>query len=500
MAWWLLWSLRRARPAAAQDVFRQPGIAPPQPPAAEVYPGGVVPADPDLAYTQIPVPDRNRIIDAFGTSDNPLNPYHQSTLKGDRPIFGSTDWFFELSATPRYALRGPRAVPVPVDVVDSYRPGSLDQFGRPKQTLFSETFIPSFSIIKGDTTFQPPEFELRITPAVNYTQLDVAELGLINADPREGTTRNSGFAGLQEGFIDYHLRDVSARYDFDAIRIGVQPINADFRGFLFQDQQLGVRLFGDRFNNRIQYNLAYFNRIEKDTNSGLNDLGQPLRRDAIAMANLFVQDLPVPGFTTEFSALQNWNHDTGFYYDKNDFLVRPAELGLEDPHKYDVTYFGLNGDGHFGRLNLTGSFYYARGDDSLDEITGRGASIRAFFAALEPSTRFSTISALRGSALYASGDSKPAWRQRNRVRCHQRKPAIRRCRHQLLDPPGHPVHRWRRRRPGGPQRGAARSALVQGRRPVQLHQSRRGAAGRGRRCRCAAGTAPQPQFQSSELQ
>ena len=295
---------------------------------------------------------------------------------------------------------------MPVDVVDSYNPQSNDQFGRPKQTFFSETFIPSFSLIKGDTTFQPPEFQLRITPAINYTQLDVGELGLINANPTDGTTRNSSFVGLQEAFVDYHLRDVSARYDFDAIRIGIQPINADFRGFLFQDQQLGVRLFGDRFNNRIQYNLAYFRRIEKDTNSGLNDLGQPLRRDDIIMANLFVQDLPVQGYTTEFSVIQNDNHETGTYYDKNDFQARPAELGLDNPHKYDVTYFGLNGDGHFGRLNLTQSAYYALGNDKSNEFSGVGARIKAYFAALEPSMDFDWLR-IRGSFLYASGDGHP---------------------------------------------------------------------------------------------
>ena len=235
------------------------------------------------------------------------------------------------------------------------------------------------------------------------------ELGLVNIDPRAGTTRNDSFVGLQEAFIDYHLRDVSARYDFDAIRIGIQPINADFRGFLFQDEQLGVRLFGDRANNRFQYNLAYFRRIEKDTNSGLNDLGQPLRRDDIAMANLFVQDLPVKGFTTELSVIQNWNHEGDFYYDKDGFQVRPAEYGLDNPHKYDVTYFGLNGDGHFGRLNLTSSFYYALGNDKMNEISGVGARIKSYFVALEPSVDIDYFR-IRGSFLYASGDGNPGGR------------------------------------------------------------------------------------------
>jgi hypothetical protein len=384
----------------AQELYRQPGGSTAPPSAAEPTPEGVVPADPDLNYTQIPVPDRNRIIDALGTNDNPLNPYHQSTLKGDRPVFD--DWFVSLSAV-LDTVYEPRAVPVPVNVVDSYQPGTLDPFGRPRQSFFSETFIPSISVIKGDTSFKPPDFQLRITPAINYSQLDVEELGLVNIDPLKGTTRNSSFVGLQEAFIDYHLWDVSSRYDFDAVRAGIQPINADFRGFLFQDQQLGLRLFGNRFNNSVQYNLAYFQRIEKDTNSGLNDLGMPLRRDGILMSNVFLQDFPTPGYTSELSIVQNWNHETDTHYDKNGFLVRPAEFGLEDPHKYDVTYFGLNGDGHFGRLNLTQSLYYAGGNDKTDEITGKSARIRAWFAALEPSADIDWLR-IRGSFLYASGD------------------------------------------------------------------------------------------------
>ncbi len=384
-------------------MYRQPGTPPPEPPADAGIPNGVVPADPDLDYTQVPVPDRNRIINALGVPDNPYNPYRQSTVKGDRPLFD--DWFFLFSGISDTVFQ-PRAVPVPNNTVDSYNNNIQDPFGRPRQTFLSQTFIPSFSIIKGDTTFQPPEFQLRITPAININQLDVEELGITNASPLKGTSRTTTFTGLQEAFIDYHLRDVSTRYDFDAIRVGIQPINADFRGFLFQDQQLGVRLFGDRFNNTVQYNLAFFNRIEKDTNSGLNDLQEPLRRDQILMANLFVQDFPTHGFTTELSVLQNWNHEGDQYYDQNGFLTRPAQLGLQQPHKYDVTYYGLNGDGHFGRLNLTTSAYYAEGNDKTDEITGLGARIRAYFLAAEPSVDIDWLR-IRGSFLYASGDTNP---------------------------------------------------------------------------------------------
>ena len=50
-----------------------------------------------------------------------------------------------------------------------------------------------------------------------------------------------------------------------------------------------------------------------------------------------------------------------------------------------------NGDGHFGRFNLTTSGYYAFGTTSHNPFLGTpnsGQDIRAFFAAAEPSMDF----------------------------------------------------------------------------------------------------------------
>jgi hypothetical protein len=388
--------------AAAQDEFQKPGtsIEAQEP---EQNGNGLSPPSPDAEYRAVPVPDRVRIVNALGVPDDALNPYHQSTLKGDRPVFD--DWYVVVGAVTD-TLYEARTVPIPVNTVVANQQNGNDQFGKPRQTFFSQTLIPTFSIIKGDTTFRPPDFEFTVTPAISFTHLGVEELGVVDINPAKGRNRNSGFVGFQEAFIDYHIRNVSDRFDFDSIRVGVQPMNADFRGFLFQDEQLGVRLFGDRANNRFQYNLAYFRRIEKDTNSGFNDLSKPLRRDDIFLANLFVQDLPIPGYTSEFSVVYNSNHEVADHYDTNGFIVRPAALGFQQPHKYNVTYLGFNGDGHFGRVNLTHSFYYALGRDSVNEISGKPAEIRAFFIALEPSIDIDYIR-IRGSFLYASGDGKP---------------------------------------------------------------------------------------------
>src|SRR5581483_256129 len=115
---------------------------------------------------------------------------------------------------------------------------------------------------------------------------------------------------------------------------------------------------------------------------------------------------PVPGFTAQATAIHNRNNETAFHYDQNGFLVRPASIGFENPRRYEVTYLGLNGDGHFGRLNLTLSGYYAVGRDKKNPFTDAPARISPYFLAAEPSIYLDFIR-LRLSGAYASGDADP---------------------------------------------------------------------------------------------
>ena len=67
----------------------------------------------------------------------------------------------------------------------------------------------------------------------------------INIDPREGNKRLDHTFALQEAFGEYHFRDLSPNYDFVSSRTGIQFFNEDFRGFLFADNNLGERIFGN---------------------------------------------------------------------------------------------------------------------------------------------------------------------------------------------------------------------------------------------------------------
>lgn len=385
---------------------RRPGRDEPEARPTIINPGALDPpiaAGPDAT---LPVPDRWRIVDTLGVKDRWWDPYNQNTLKGDRPILGKDDLFLVLGAVSDTVVE-PRSFPTPVGIQTTEDPNSLDVFGDSGSFVFAQTFIPSIAIIKGSTAFKPQDYELRITPAIQYNYVDVEERRILNVDPSKASERHDFFIGLQEAFFDYHLRNVSERYDFDSIRIGIQPFNADFRGFLFQDNQLGVRLFGNRDGNRFQYNLAAFARVEKDTNSGLNDVTAPLRDDYILLANLFRQDLPLPGLTTSLLAAVNINREADdITIDDNGFPVRPALIGDLRGREYDVGYVGSSLDGRVGRINLAASVYHAFGENRGSDFTGETTRINAWFAAVEPSIDYDWAR-FRLAALYASGDEDP---------------------------------------------------------------------------------------------
>ncbi len=392
--------VERERPQSTPLKYELPPIDPKQ----------VSPPSPLLPRELVSVPDRWRIVESLGVKFPWYDPYNQNVYKGDKPYepfakWGN-DWFLALSAISDSLIEA-RRLPTPVGAQSTASADANDVFGRPRQTGLVQTLIFSVGVTKGNTTFKPPDYEFRFVPAIQINHARTNEVRAVRVDPREGVNRTDSHVGIQEAFADVHLRNVSERYDFDSLRVGIQPFTSDFRGFLYQDVPIGVRLFGTRDNNKFQYNLAYFRRIEKDTNSGLNDINQTLRRDHILAANVYKQDFPVLGHTTQATIIHNINRESSRdYYDRNGALIRPAVLGDVRGHNYRVTYLGLNGDGHFGKWNLTSSLYAALGRDNRNPLSQQPQTIRAGMAAAELSRDFSWLR-VRGSALVASGDKNP---------------------------------------------------------------------------------------------
>ena len=397
----------------------RPGYTAPLPEKIEQNNAGAVRAPPPQAFPteQVPIPDRWRLIQSLGlVKENLLDPYNQNTLKGDRPIdrakvpwlpIKEDDWFFVANLISD-SVYEPRTFPIPVGVQTTEDPDRNDVFGNDFSQVFSQTFIAGFALLKGSTTFKPPVIEYRVTLAYNINYVDVPERRVLFVEPSRPSHRLDDFLGVQEAFVDYHFSQFdNDRFDFISIRAGIQPFQSDFRGFLFNDQQLGVRLFGSRDNNRFQFNLGAFWRLEKDTNRGLNDVTQTPRDDFVFVANAYRQDFLIPALTSQITVVYNRNRESDdIEIDDNGFPVRPALLGTLRGREYDVVYLGYNLDGRIGRVNLTGSFYWALGEDRNSFLTDRPADINAQFAAVEASYDKDWMR-FRLSAAYASGDEDP---------------------------------------------------------------------------------------------
>jgi hypothetical protein len=317
------------------------------------------------------------------------DPYNQNVWKGDFPIRGD-DLFLVLTGVSDTLLEG-RTLPTPAGV--STADETITFFGGDRQLFASQLLLVSADLFRGDTAFRPFDWRVKGTLAANLNHLDVEENAVVNPDVRRGTSRTDSHLSLEELFVEKKLADLSPAYDFVSVRAGIQPFTSDFRGFLFSDLDLGVRLFGNFDSNRWQGNLAFFERLEKDTNSGLNTFAR--REQQVAVANLYRQDFPRPGHTVELS-VHYLRDGPSFHFDDNGFLARPDPVGDLTPHEVEVVYLGYAGAGHFGRVNVDSALYFAAGRDSLNPIAGRQlveqggqlvfeeeVDVRAVMAALE---------------------------------------------------------------------------------------------------------------------
>ena len=245
----------------------------------------------------------------------------------------------------------------------------------------------------------------------------------------EYTTRTKDFVALQEAFLEFHLADFTDNYDFISMRIGNQPFNSDFRGFVFNDTNLGVRFFGNMDSNRYQFNLAAFDMRQKDTYSELNTFDD--RHQYVFIANLYRQDFFAKGYTTQLSFLTNLDQ-AQIHYDRTGEIVDPAAIGGPIvPHDVRAFYFGWNGDGHIGRLNITHSFYEVLGRDTANGIAGQPVDINAQMGALELSYDEDWIR-FKASFFLPIGRRQPDRRPRHRLRLDSRQPQFHRRPVQLL--------------------------------------------------------------------
>lgn len=278
-----------------------------------------------------PVPDRWRIgfpeWDRYRSGLGPpfrrpgglLDPYRQNVLKGDYPIRGQ-NIFLNLGLTSD-TLVDIRSRYIPSDV-STRNPGQSPFCGSGHQDLVDQTFLLSTEVFKGDTAFRLKDWSFRFTGGFNVNHLSSRQTGVANVDVREGISPTELDFGVQELFGEYKIADLSPRYDFLSARAGIQGFTADFRGFLFVDNQPGLRFFGNTKSNRNQFNLAYFRPLDKDTYSRLNRTFQDREQDVL-IANFYRQDLFRPGYTGQLVFALNNDHGDR-HFNNNGIQTRPT--------------------------------------------------------------------------------------------------------------------------------------------------------------------------------
>lgn len=300
---------------------------------------------------------------------SPFDPYNQNGAKGDFPVLGSQSLFANLTLQLNSTIN-PRQV------------GAGD-VAPTSQTFDNHNFVAGLELFRGATVFQPKSWAVRATVVGNMNGLRTG------SESARGTTY-----GVEEAFVEKRLAVLNVAFDFVSVRAGMQNFNSDFRGYLFADNQLGVRLFGNAAGNRHQYNFAYFDMRERDAASQLHTFSS--RQQRVFIANYYLQDFGAPGYTAMF----------------NVHVSRDAKLSPDQLSPQQVTYAGFHGDGRWGAWSVSHAFYQAFGTDSNSAIVRQivpGASpelnINAQMAAIELS-RDADWLRYRFSAYYASGDDR----------------------------------------------------------------------------------------------
>ena len=321
----------------------------------------------------IPMPDRWRFgwprfrrYQADIANDLPFvqgawyDPFNQNLAKADYPIFGNK-YFMNLN----------------LQSVTNINPRQLAAGARTKQLFVNQNFVAGVELFKGDGVFEPKDWSIRITGVLNVNTLSVGAFNKF--------TTGRARINAEEAFFEKRLAVLSVNYDIVSLRLGMQNFNSDFRGFVFADNQLGARLFGNLHSNRDQYNLAYFSMRKRDIVSQLHNFNS--RRQDVVIANWYRQDIITPGYTGMVNF--HYNHDRG------------AAIG--DIANLNAVYLGFHGDGHWGDWNVDHAFYQVFGHDDHNRLANREVSINAQMAAFEIS-RDVNWWRYRASVFYASGD------------------------------------------------------------------------------------------------
>lgn len=340
-------------PAAAQDAASGP--APPDTLDRPV----LIPADgPEAAALRqeapdrTPLPDRWRRLDPRGlpvVGYPVLNPYQQNPLKGDLAVLGQNTF-------------------VVLTLLGAPATTFSNQEGA--ETQLNTRFIGALELFNGLTVFKPKNWSVK---------------GSFQGVVNQGGANDLSEVELLELFGEFKLANLGDQYyDFASVRGGLQAFNADLRGFLYNDINLGGQFFGEAASNRYRWAVAVFLPREKGPGGGLTFT---TNNQTVVSGTLVAEDFARPGFNAILTAAANLDDSV-------------EDAGL------NVVYLGFTSDGHVGRLFVLPTAYLAFGTDDFNPVAGQETSVSAFMAGIELAYPKNWLT-YRAAAFVASGDSDP---------------------------------------------------------------------------------------------
>jgi hypothetical protein len=322
-------------------------------------------------------PDLNRwrLLEPQGIGEKPrsplYDPYTPNVTKGDLPIFGDKvflaatgvlDLFVDLKRNLDF-FSSRRFPNVP------YHETNL--LGQMTGVLFLELF-------QGDTVFTPKDWAVRAAPVVRYRCGD-----------KNAIDQGCGeYITMQEAFGELKLFEIGQNFDATSARVGLQGFNSDFFGLIYNDVQPGARLFGELERNQFKYNVAFFDRLNKEKLSALNEFKR--REHRVAVFSFEWDDFILPGFNILPNLVVNHDEAPGV-----------AAGGVLNSY-----YLGVSTNGRIDRFNVNSAFYYVTGYTAHNTPNLLAQEISAGMAFAQVAYPIDYLNP-RLAVAYATGDRNP---------------------------------------------------------------------------------------------
>jgi hypothetical protein len=320
-------------------------------------------------------PDRWRYFEPEGLgihARSPLyDPYPPNILKGDYPFFGDKT-FFAATGT--------------LDFFGDFKK-NLDFFqeGRIRNIPYHETNLVGqitgalqLQVFHGDTVFKPTDWLIRVTPIFRWKCGDKNAIDQGCGDDWK----------LFETFAEVKLFEIGDTFDPTNLRVGLQGFNSDFFGLIYNDAQPGARLFSEISRNQFKVNFAFFERLNKEKLSALDEF--KLRDHRVGVISLEWDDFILPGF----NILPNF------------VISNDRAPGVAAGGQLNAYYVGFTTNGRIGRVNVNSAFYYVTGTTAHNTPDKKSQHISAEFFFGQVTYPFAYVNP-RFAFGWASGDGNP---------------------------------------------------------------------------------------------